>query len=432
MYEKIVNTKMVKKIQEKIYNGLRKSEKLAGTDMVYLAKGASWLTLGHFVSSLGSFLLAVAFANLVPKEIFGTYKFVISIASIILVFSLGGMTNSLNQAVARGFEGGMKRIKNLRIKFGVIGAILSLLISGYYLLLKNNIELGTSFALIAIFIPLLESFNHYESYLQGKKLFREQIVYNIISRLISIGLLITLIFFTNNLYVILLGYFIPWTLTRMFFYFWTLKKFKPNELEDPGSISYGKHLSLVGVVGKIGTYLDNILLFHFLGPVQVATYNFAFAPIEQIRAVYKNIPVLAVPKLANKSLSEIDKVLHSRLIKLLFIGILIAGVYVTCAPFLFKIFFPEYLNAILLSQIFSIILIIRLPLSFISAVTQSQLNITPKNWLYWRQSSHVVQIISMFILIPTIGIMGVVISRILFQITTFIINIVQWKMLLRR
>ena len=74
---------MIKKIKEKIYNLLRWSEKYTKTDMVYLAHGGFWLSFGQIISSLSSFLLAIAFANLLPKETYGNYKYILSIASIL-------------------------------------------------------------------------------------------------------------------------------------------------------------------------------------------------------------------------------------------------------------------------------------------------------------------------------------------------------------
>ena len=69
---------MINFIKEKIYKLLRKSEKWTHTDMIYLAKGGFWLTLGQIISSVSSFALAVAFANFLPKEVYGNYKYIIS------------------------------------------------------------------------------------------------------------------------------------------------------------------------------------------------------------------------------------------------------------------------------------------------------------------------------------------------------------------
>ena len=93
------------KIKNRIYRLLRRSERHTKTDMVYLASGGFWLTVGQIISSAATFGLAIAFANLLPKETYGTYKFVLSIAGILTIFTLPGMVTSLTQAVARNFEG---------------------------------------------------------------------------------------------------------------------------------------------------------------------------------------------------------------------------------------------------------------------------------------------------------------------------------------
>lgn len=417
-------------MKENLRKVIRFSEKYTQTDMTYFLKGGSWLTLGHITGSLGAFLLAVAFANLLPKEVFGTYKFVISVSSILLFFSLAGISQALTQAVSRGFEGSFFKATKIRVLFGIIGGILSLGLSLYYLI-NGNLMLSSSFALIAIFIPFIEAFNHYESLLQGRREFGKSIVFNILSRIISIGVLIGTVFLTHNLFFILLAYFLPWTLTRYVFYLITIKKLRPNDLEDPSTISYGKHLSFVGIFGRVSNYIDNILLFHYLGPVQVAIYTFAFAPVEQTRAIYKTIPILAIPKLSNKSVTEIDRQMKGRLIKLFILGIIIAGVYVSLAPFLFKIIFPQYLDAVVFSQLLAIILVFQLPNSFISAATQSKLNITPKSWLYWRNVTHIILILALVIFIPLYGIYGIVIGRTLFSISALTVNLIQWKMFMQ-
>lgn len=65
-------------LKTRIHALLRSSERYFKTDMVYLAKGGSWLFSAQVLSGALSFILAIAFANLVPKEAFGTYKYVLS------------------------------------------------------------------------------------------------------------------------------------------------------------------------------------------------------------------------------------------------------------------------------------------------------------------------------------------------------------------
>jgi O-antigen/teichoic acid export membrane protein len=414
-------------IKKKAYNILRWSEKYTNTDMIYLAKGGGWLSVGHIISMLSALLIAVAFANLLPKEVYGTYKFIISVSSILMVATLSGINSAIHQAVSRDMEGSVIYGARIKIKWGIFSAIGGLILALYYYINGNN-TLSLSFLLLSFFLPFLESFAVYESYLQGKKLFKQTIKYLSISRIITVGTMVATIFLTDNIFLIVLAYFLPWTLIRMILYKRTLKLFPPNNKVDKTTISYGKHLSLVGFIGTISAYLDNLLIFHFLGAVPVAVYTFAFAPIEQIRAGYKNISLLSVPKLSNRTVPEINRLFKSRLIKLTLIGILIGGTYAILAPYLYKLIFPQYMEAVLFSQLLAIILVIRLPLTFISSAVHSKLNETPKSWLYWRSINSVILVIALIILTPMYGIIGAVLSRIIFAFTQLIVVGWQWRL----
>ena len=86
---------------------LRWSEAYTKTDMLYMAHGGSWLTFAKAVGMASSLLLAAAMANLIPPEVFGNYKFVLSATGIIGAFSLTGMGTAIIQAVSRGYEGAL-------------------------------------------------------------------------------------------------------------------------------------------------------------------------------------------------------------------------------------------------------------------------------------------------------------------------------------
>ena len=89
----------MQKLRQKTYNLLRWSEKYTKTDMVYLTKGGFWLTFAYIIFLSSGFILTIAFANLLPKDVFGTYKFVISISGVLLVTSLTGINSTLKQSI---------------------------------------------------------------------------------------------------------------------------------------------------------------------------------------------------------------------------------------------------------------------------------------------------------------------------------------------
>lgn len=401
------------------------------TDVKYLAKGGLWLLTGHGVSMVSSFLLAIVFANLVPSHIYGTYKYVLAGAGILTAFTLPGINTYLAQAVSRGKDRSVLLGIRLRITWGVVAAVIALGVALYYFF-NQNTELAFAFGIVAIFLPFFDAFGLYNVYLQGKQQFRISISYFSITQIVSTICIVGAAAFSQNIFIILLAYFVPIATLRFWFLLQTLRKYPPTGPADSATSSYGKHLSLINIPGQIASYLDSILLFHYLGPMQLAVYTFALAPIEQIRGVYKNITPLALPKLANRSISEINTLLPWRMLLLSVIGAGIASIYIFIAPFAFSILFPTYQDSVFISQLLAGLIALRLPGSFFAAVMQSRISVLPKSWLYWSVVPSSLFILLLLVLTPLYGVFGVIVSKYASNIIAGVIGAVQWNILSRR
>jgi hypothetical protein len=97
-------------------------------------------------------------------------------------------------------------------------------------------------------------------------------------------------------------------------------------------------------------------------------------------------------------------------------------------PYFFEIFFPQYLTSIPVSKLYALTLIFALPINLLAAKGQAKLTQTPKKLLYkaiiippWFL------IISLLILTPTLGITGVVLSRIIHTFVNVFVDIYYWK-----
>lgn len=298
---------LINKIKKIIYKLLKKSEKWTKTDMIYLAEGGFWLSLGKIISSLSGLLLAIAFANLLTKEDYGTYKYALSIISLLTIPTLSGINTALNRSIAQGNDKSFFISVRTKIKWGLIGGILSLLLAGYYYFYQENITLVFCFLISSIFIPFMDSIMVYQSILIGKKKFKMLSSQNAIINSIAAIVMIIILLLTKNLFAVLFSYFISHTTLRFVFLLFTLKKIKLNQNEDNTVISYGKHLSLMGVIGTISSQIDKILIFQFLGGADLAIYSLAITIPEQARMFLKNINVLVIPKMSqNASLTKKD------------------------------------------------------------------------------------------------------------------------------
>src|SRR5574339_387501 len=78
------------------------------TDMRYAASGGFWLTAAAGLGSIASLLVAIAFANLAPKEVYGSYKYLMAIAGTLAGFGLSGLAEALSGAAARGQDGTLR------------------------------------------------------------------------------------------------------------------------------------------------------------------------------------------------------------------------------------------------------------------------------------------------------------------------------------
>ncbi len=407
-------------------------ERLFKTDLHYLVKGGFWLAVGQFVASASVFILAVAFANLVPKETYGIYKYVQSVAGLLAIFGMSGMNTYIAQAVARGAEATFLSGLRSRIRWGFLGGLASVLVAFYYVWVGNTL-LAEAFAIVAIGMPFADALGLYNVYLQSKKQFRESIIYFSIVQILSVAFLFVTVFFTQNVLVLVVVYFFPPIAMRYYFHRRTVKRHPPNSVNDPQALRYGAHLSIVNVIAQVTNYIDAIIVFHLLGAAPVAVYAFALAPTEQIRSLFtKNLPPLALPQLAKRSVADIDRSLARRLLVLTLAGVVIAIGYAVIAPYVFGLFFPKYLDAVELSRLFAVLIAITMPSALVATALQSKLHTFPPSWLYGSVVADALHLIVIVSLVPFWGIYGIVVAKLVESASAYLISVMQWRWLAAR
>lgn len=393
-------------MRERLYRLLRWSEKYLKTDMVYLAQGGFWLTLGQIIHSATAFVLALALANLLPKTVYGTFKYVLSIASLFSIFTLPGMTTALSRASARGYGGSLLPTMYQRMRVSLIGSALGLAGAAYYYH-AGQISLAISLLLISIFLPFFDPLATFSGYLTGTKQFKQSTYITLILQVVSMLAMIAAAFVTENLLILLLAYFVPLLLIRAFFTYKISRCIA--QPVDPGVRHYGFHLSAMNVLSQIASQADDIILFHFVGPASVAIYSVAIAPAEQVRGFFSAISTLLFPRLAEHSERSAQAGLLRKMI-LSFLGLvgLLMIYQVLVSPF-FHIFFPKYIEAIPYSQLFALSL---LYLAATPASTFLQAHAKVKEQYGLNIISSLLQIGSMALGAAYFGLWGLVVARI--------------------
>ena len=401
------------------YKLLRRSEKYTKTDMVYLAKGGFWLSMNQVLSIVISFTLSIAYANLLDKETFGNYRYILSAFGFISLVALPGVYTAVNQSISRGFDGSLKEGFIKKIRWGLLGSTITLLLAAYYFFKRNNI-LGGSFIIISIFLPLIESYGLYVSLLQGKKLFKQHSIFNVFTVAISALAMLVTIYLTKNIYVIILVYFLSISVPKIIFYKLSQKKYISNNLKDPEVNTFIKNINAFQIFSNATQYIDKILLFTIMGASEVAIFAFATAIPEQIKSFFRISATISFPKFANKSIEEIRENILKKILLLGLLIILAIIAYILLAPYIFKYIFPQYIESVLFTQVIAITSIYAITYPIGSFLTAHK---KVKALFIISTSSFVLGMFTMFAFIPVYGIwgaiMGLAVNRIANIITSF-------------
>lgn len=230
---------------------LRWSEKYTKTDMRYLTSGALLSLFGQGTGLIASLVLAVAVNHLVPKEVYGTYKFILSVVVILSLFSLTGIGNGVFQAAAQGLDGALRKGFWENIKWSVGVFIGGLLLAGYYFL-NSNFTLAVGVLIGASFSPFIASVTLFGAFLGGKKDFLRQAVYGGLDNVFPIAIFIGVIFITHDPLILVATYFVTNLLAGLFFYARTIEVYHANlHIHDEDLLRYSKHLSAMGIITGI-------------------------------------------------------------------------------------------------------------------------------------------------------------------------------------
>lgn len=359
---------MIDGLKNRLYRLLRWSERYTKTDMVYLATSGWWINLNFIFVSIFSFLLSIAFANLVPKEVFGTYQYILSIATVAAAFTLSGYNTAITQAVARGFEGALSASIRPQLLWNILPALAALLWASHYFV-AGQTTLGMGLVIVGLTLPILNTYNSYSAYLVGKKDFKHSALYAMGGNAAYYAcIFLAVVFFPHTLVLVFVNLIIT-TGASVFFYMRTMRLYAPHGANDPGALPYARHLSIMNALNTIAAQIDNVLVFHFLGAAELALYSIATLLPERLGGVFKSITSSALPRFAERNMQDIRKTLLLRLGFFLIGIVAMVGTYALVAPLFFHLIYPKYEGAIIFSQIYALVLV-----SYIGALINSALS----------------------------------------------------------
>ncbi len=353
---------------------LRRGERLFKLDMVYIAKGGFWTSFRFTVGLLTSVASMIAFGNLLPKEDYGVYSYLLSLAASLGFLTLSGIGPAVTRAVARGQRNILRYALSLQLRYNLL-ALVTIAAAGAYYFNKGNLVFALSLLILALVLPIESAFHIYEHFLIGHKKFD---TLAILSSIFSIGAMaatVLTLLLTDNVLILIAVYAIVSFGPSFFTYKWIAKNLPKEEPPEEAVTELRHsafHITGAGIIGTLANYLDKIILFQVAGPSSLAIYGFAIAGPERIKGLLKNWISIAMPRLSERNADEIHKHFYQRLGLAMIGGAAMASAYIMLSPFLFKWFLPKYLDSILYSQVYSLGLIV-LPISiYVGNVFYSQ------------------------------------------------------------
>lgn len=355
-------------LKTKITVFLRRLEKYTKTDTVYVAKNGFEMFLGWTVSLGISVVLYLLYSRFLPQEVFGTYKYYLSLFTLFAMVTFTGIDTALVRSVANNKDGSLAVAFRRKLLGGFFGSLVFWVVAIWYFW-QGNQPLAVGCILISLFAPCIYAGNIYSSFLTGKKMFAE---YRRLSMVLSIAtfLVISLgvVFVRDPVWLLAIN--LCANSVSLVGYWWA-KRYVSSQEEDPHLISYGQHLSVVEIAGTFASQADSLLTFHFLGPIPLAVYSMANLPVDQLRGFLKISQSIAFPKFATQGRRDIRALIWKSVLLMGFTGVCCL-LYALCIPMVFHVLVPRYENSIVYSQWLVFSLVFSLPTGLIATYFYAQ------------------------------------------------------------
>ena len=391
-------------------------------DSKYFIKSGFWLSLTQFIVLASGIISTAIFAHFLPESQYGIYRYLVGLAAIFSAFSLSGLGEAILQTSAKKYFSFYQETINTSLFYSLGITICGILGFSYYFY-KDNLTLALGCLLISILQPIINSFQYVPVFLQGSGRYMESTLLQSIKAITITLFSLVILLMTKSVILLFFSFLFISAATSWVSYIWykPTSETKVSQQIKNTYIRYARHTSLRNILGSISNRLDIILVFVHLGAVELAIYTIATVVPEQIKASFKNLASLLLPKYAKNNLDRIAKSVPKRSLQLFVLLFGITCVYLVIAPYLYSILFPKYENVAFYSQISALAFpafVLLIPYT----ISQSQL--AEKELYKITLYGSVFQVVSLIILIYFFGLLGAIVSKVLYRFFSLILSFV--------
>jgi O-antigen/teichoic acid export membrane protein len=387
---------------------LRWTNAVLGLNVRMFAKDAAIVTTGHGVSVLRGIVTGYLVARLFPREAYGSYQFILSIMGMIGIIAIPSLAQSLGRAVARGKDGAILPVLRRQLQICLVGSAL-LLGSIPFLQYFDRGNLWPLFVMAAVLFPVSQvALTVFHGIVVGKRRFDISLKSNIAWSIAMVIVTLGIIFLHPSASLL----FVAVTALPAISYLFLVRGLVPrkgDEAEAAAVMTYGIQLTLAQLPILLSWYVDKLIITAYLGLNQLAIFSVAILIPEQVKTWAKELlPVsFAVQARGDDTFAR-----RKRLIRAVgsSTAVFLLGIaaYVVLAPWIFPLLFPNYPEAVILSQVAALTLITQ-PSALLSQYIEAQAMLPAIRRTQWI--SAIIFLLSLVILIPTLGLLGAVLAR---------------------
>lgn len=390
-----------------VLRGVDVLSRMLGVEVRSLAKNATIVTVSYGISVVRGFVTGYLVARLFPRELYGQYQFILSSVGAVSVIGLPGIINALNRAVARGEKGVI--IPTARIQFAIASITSVLLLCSIPFLPAERQSLWPLFLLTALLFPVQQTASSvYTAVTVGKVQFDLALKANIIWSSIAVTSVLGIIFLEPSAVLLYTAMTAIPTLTYLWFSRNQIEHTKP-EPKVGHIIKYGAQLTLISLPISLSWYIDKLMISALFGLNQLAVFTVGILIPEQAKTFAKELlPVSFALQARGEDTVKRRRRLIGAVARATLIFSVGVAAYIVAAPWIYGFFFPNYPEAVFLTQLAAAMLVVQ-PSSLLTQYLEAQAMLPELRRTQWISAG--VFIVSLVTLIPNFGLPGAVVAR---------------------
>jgi O-antigen/teichoic acid export membrane protein len=380
-------------------------------DWRYYLSGGSLISLSFLVAQVAGLFTSVAFARLASKEIYGRYGFVFSMMSMVNPFSLPGMGTAITQSVARGYPRSFLDGTAASFKWSFLGSLALVGAAAFYGLARHD-PIWAALLVAAAAFPILYGLQGGIGYFVGQKRLKVSAAFWVSSELFTMAAVLVTLFLFPQHTVLLVAVSLAASSAILLVFYWKAREetIRCEPKQDPSLLSYGRQLTAISILSNTASYLDRALISTFLGFADLAIFSIAAVFPDNLKGVVKWLDPLVLPRFTGLEPKQVAQRVREKMPVMIVVNIAAVALAVWLTPVVMNIVYSsKYAGSVVYAQLLFVSLVLVLPTVVINSALTSQQRTRE---LYQANLIFALaQIGALLILVPTLGLLGAVLAR---------------------